>query len=241
MSMKREADAKSMYRPGISVIIPVLHEAQTINGVIEHLRALPSPALREIIIVDGSEDGDTIKAIRSADVVRMEAPRGRARQMNAGAAAARGDVLLFLHADTVLPRDAMPLIRSHMDDGRFVAGAFDLGLKTRRKVFRITEKYVAFRTRLTRVPFGDQAIFIRKDYFDELGWYRDIPIMEDVELMGRIKERGDRICIIPKQVMTSPRRWEQEGVLYCTLRNWMLQLLYVLGVSPERLAKFYKS
>ena len=240
MSMKRKTDAKGLYRAGISVIIPVLHEAHTINGVIEHLRTLHSPAPREIIIVDGSEEGDTIKAIRDADVVRREAPRGRARQMNAGAAAAQGDVLLFLHADTALPRDAMPLIRSHMDDGRFVAGAFDLGIQTNRKIFKITERYVALRTRLTKVPFGDQAIFIRKEYFERIGGFKPIPVMEDVELMARIKKRGDRICIIPEKVMTSDRRWMRDGVLYCTLRNWMLQLLYLAGISPERLARFYK-
>ncbi len=100
--------------------------------------------------------------------------------------------------------------------------------------------YVFLRTRLTRVPFGDQAIFIRKEYFERIHGYHDIPIMEDVELMRRIKKRGGRIVIIPKKVMTSPRRYEQEGILYCTLRNWMVQLLYALGASPERLVKWYQ-
>jgi rSAM/selenodomain-associated transferase 2 len=239
MFIKPEEDAANIGNWGISVIIPVLHEAQTINGVIEHLRALSSPSPLEIIVVDGGGDGDTIKAIRN--VVRIQSPRGRGRQMNSGAAVAKGDILLFLHADTFLPAEGLKSIAKLMSDSQYVAGAFDLGIRTPRRIFRITEKYVAFRTRLTRIPFGDQAIFIRKDYFDELGGYRDIPIMEDVELMGRVKGRGDRICIVPKQVMTSPRRWEQEGVLYCTLRNWMLQLLYVLGVSPRRLAKFYRT
>jgi GT2 family glycosyltransferase len=128
-----------------------------------------------------------------------------------------------------------------MTGGRYAAGAFDLGIRTERKIFRITERYVALRSRLTRVPFGDQAIFIRRDYFEHIGGYSNIPIMEDVDLMRRIRKKGDRICIIPEKVMTSARRWEKEGVLCATLRNWMLQSSYALGVPPERLAKYYRS
>jgi GT2 family glycosyltransferase len=95
------------------------------------------------------------------------------------------------------------------------------------------------RTRLTRIPFGDQAIFIRREYFERLGGFRDIPIMEDVELMARIRKRGDRIAVIPEKVRTSARRWEREGILSCTMRNWMLQAAYAFGVPPERLAKWY--
>ena len=93
---------------------------------------------------------------------------------------------------------------------------------------------------LRRIPFGDQAIFVRKAYFEKVGGYAEIPLMEDVELMRRIRKRGDRICIIPEKVLTSPRRYEQEGILYCTFRNWALQLCYQAGVSPERLAKWYR-
>jgi hypothetical protein len=127
-----------------------------------------------------------------------------------------------------------------MEDNRFVAGAFDLGIRTDRKIFRITERYVALRTRLTRIPFGDQAIFVRREYFERIGGFKPFPIMEDVEFMARIGKRGDRICIIPDKVTTSDRRWTREGILFCTLRNWSLQLLYALGVGPERLAKFYR-
>jgi rSAM/selenodomain-associated transferase 2 len=160
--------------------------------------------------------------------------------MNCGAVLASGEVLLFLHADTLLPDDSLARVKAAMADDRYVAGAFDLGIHTERRIFRVTEKYVALRTRLTRVPFGDQAIFVRKDYFNSIGGYKDIPLMEDVELMRRIRKRGDKICIIPEKVMTSARRWEREGILYCTLRNWALQLSYALGVPPERLVKYYK-
>ena len=224
----------------ISIILPVLNEVARINQAISRLRGLrPGPAI-EIIVVDGDPRGGTVKAIRDRQVKTTISEEGRARQMNRGASLASGNILLFLHVDTFLPADALVRVKKAMADGRQVAGAFDLGIRTERRIFRITEKYAALRTRLTRVPFGDQAIFIRKDYFNSIGGYKDIPLMEDVELMRRIRKAGDAIFIIPEQVMTSARRWEKEGILYCTLRNWALQLSYVLGVPPERLAKWYK-
>lgn len=224
----------------ISIILPVLNEVARINQAISRLRGLrPGPVI-EIIVVDGDPRGGTVKAIRDRQVKTTISEEGRARQMNRGASLASGNILLFLHVDTFLPADALVRVKKAMADGRQVAGAFDLGIRTERRIFRITEKYAALRTRLTRVPFGDQAIFIRKDYFNSIGGYKDIPLMEDVELMRRIRKAGDAIFIIHEQVMTSARRWEKEGILYCTLRNWALRLSYVLGVPPERLAKWYK-
>jgi hypothetical protein len=149
-------------------------------------------------------------------------------------------VLLFLHADTFLPWNAFELIEHALRNDRYAGGSFDLGILTERKIFKVTECYVALRTRITRVPFGDQGIFLRREYFRRIGGYREVPVMEDVELMARIRKRGDRICVIPEKVMSSPRRWETEGVLSGTLRNLALQLLYLLGVAPERLARWYR-
>jgi rSAM/selenodomain-associated transferase 2 len=227
--------------PALSIIIPVLSEAGSIGETIHHIRGLDAAGTAEIIVVDGDPGGSTISAIKAEDVRMVVAEKGRARQMNLGAALATGDVLLFLHADTLLPSNAFALIRSTMNDKRFVGGAFDLGFNTKRKIFKITEGYVFLRTRLTKIPFGDQAIFIRRDYFEKIGGYRDIPILEDVELMKRIRKRADAIRIILAKVRTSVRRYEKEGVLFCTLRNWLLQISYALGMSPERLAKWYKS
>ncbi len=226
--------------PLFSVIIPVLNESAGINEVISHLEAQEPEGGVELVIVDGDPLGSTISGITSDCVRKVISERGRARQMNKGVSIARGEILVFLHADTWLPASAFSLINQTMNDRRFVAGAFDLGFDTHRMIFKITEKYVHLRTRLTRVPFGDQAIFIRRGYFQELGGYRNIPIMEDVDLMKRIRMRGDRIAIIPEKVLTSPRRYETEGILYCTLRNWVLQILYSCGVSPERLKKWYR-
>ena len=225
----------------LSVILPVLNESDTINGVLARLQALGSDDLVEIIVVDGNPSGSTLAAITVPGVRTLVAEQGRACQMNRGAAVATGDILLFLHADTLLPTNAITRIREVMDDKRFVGGAFDLEFNTKRTIFKITEWYVFLRTRLTRIPFGDQAIFIRRTYFKKIGGYRDIPIMEDVELMKRIRKRTDNICIIPATVRTSVRRYEQEGILYCTLRNWLLQISFALGMPAERLAKWYKS
>jgi rSAM/selenodomain-associated transferase 2 len=222
----------------ISVVVPVLNESHAITSTIDHLR-LQDPAL-EIIVVDGDPACGTIRAVSDRDVVTAVSSPGRANQMNRGASLAGGDILLFLHADTVLPPGGIASVREAMRDERLAAGAFDLGIDTDRKIFRITERYVALRTRLSRVPFGDQAIFIRRDYFERIGGYAPVPIMEDVELMRRIRRRGDHVCIIPMKVMTSPRRWERDGLVYATLRNWTLQLLYLAGVPPEHLARFYR-
>lgn len=227
-------------KPKVSIILPVLNEAGRINEVIAHLRSRNRDKTAEIIVVDGDPRGGTINAIRDEGIVKITSARGRAHQMNSGAVLASGDILLFLHADTLLPNHALAKIAVVMRDGCLVAGAFDLGINSNRRIFRITEKYVFLRTRLTRVPFGDQAIFIRRAYFEKIGGYQDIPLMEDVEIMGRIRKRGDRICIIPAKVLTSPRRWEKEGILFCTFRNWTMQMLYALGIPPERLKKWYQ-
>ena len=226
--------------PAVSLIIPVLNEAENISAIIQHVRELDADGTAEIIVVDGDPEGGTINAIRDEGVRTVVTEKGRARQMNCGAALATGDILLFLHADTLLPSNTFALIQATMNDKSLVGGAFDLGFNTRRRIFKITETYVFLRTRLTKIPFGDQAIFIRRDHFERLGGYRDIPIMEDVDLMKRIRKRGDRIYIIREKVRTSPRRYEQEGIVYTTIRNWMLQLQYALGVPPERLVRWYK-
>jgi rSAM/selenodomain-associated transferase 2 len=226
--------------PTISVIIPVMNESRGINDVIAHLRSQATVDSVEIIVVDGDPAGSTIKAISHPGIVRAIAGRGRSIQMNCGAARAASDILLFLHADTFLPRNAFTSIREVFRAAECNAGCFSLGIRSPRKIFRLTERYVALRTRITRIPFGDQAIFIRKEYFERIGGYREVPIMEDVDLMRRIRGRGDVISIIPGKVMTSARRWEQEGVLCTTLRNWMLQSLYCMGVPLSKLAKFYQ-
>jgi rSAM/selenodomain-associated transferase 2 len=224
-----------------SIIVPAFHEGESINDLIQSLNHLDSDKKTETIVVDGAQEKDTLGAIHSNHVVKIPCEKGRAKQMNAGASAARGEVLIFLHADTELPVHALERIHALMEQGGCVGGAFDLGIKSNEFIFRVIGKLASWRSRLNRIPFGDQAIFIRRDYFNEIGGYKEIPVMEDVELMKRIKKSGGKIRIFHERVMTSPRRWEQEGVIYCTLRNWTLQVLYFLGVSPHKLAAFYKN
>jgi rSAM/selenodomain-associated transferase 2 len=229
-----------MKKVKFSIIVPALHESNMINSLVEHLEGMELSRDAEIIVVDGNPNGDTIQAIESDKVKQMVAPKGRARQMNAGASLAEGETLVFLHADTGLPRNALTKIHLAMAQGEYVGGAFELNFNSEKMRFRMLALLASLRCRLTRIPYGDQAIFIKRDYFNALGGYKDIPIMEDVELMRRIKRKGDKICMIPKQVKTSPRRWEQEGFVYVNVRNTFLFLSYVLGVSPEKLASFYK-
>lgn len=224
----------------VSVVIPVLHEGERINEVLQALKLAASGVPYEAIIVDGDEAGGTIARIMNNDeVTTLIASRGRALQMNAGAARARGEVLLFLHADTLLPPCALTKIIEALSDSRVIGGAFDLGFQNRRWIFQITGKCASWKHRLTRVPYGDQAIFMLKSYFQEMGGYARIPLMEDVELMRRVKRRKGRIIILPDRVATSSRKWEKDGVIYTILRNWILQSLYLVGVPAEKLVKCY--
>ena len=226
--------------PHFSIIIPVIHEEGVINSTIEHLEIIEVSASMEIIVVDGDRSGKTIGAIRNKNVKTATGEKGRGNQMNRGAAMARGDIVIFLHADTRLPPDAFALMEGALSDPFCLAGAFDLAIDSSRPIYRFLAKIASFRSRLTRIPYGDQAFFFRRYYFNDIGGFANIPLMEDVEIMGRIRKRGERIVIINRSVTTSARRWEKEGILLCTLRNWLLICLYFSGVSPERLSRFYK-
>ncbi len=223
----------------LSIVVPVLNEKEAVNPLIEHIRKVGKEEDYEIIVVDGSPEKNTINAIKDRDVIKKMSPKGRARQMNAGAAAASGEILLFLHVDTKLPLNAFKKIRAVIENSRYVGGAFDLELDTQRKSLRFIAWTVRIRVRFTEIPYGDQAIFLRKNYFYDVGCYRDIPLMEDVELMKRIKRLGGKICIIKDPVRSSPRKWLQDGIFYTTFRNHMIRILYSLGVSPNKLVKLY--
>jgi rSAM/selenodomain-associated transferase 2 len=229
-----------MHPPKFSIIVPVLHEVDRINDLIEHLRQLDLEGSCEIIVVDGSPERDTLQVIQDKTVIKIPSQKGRARQMNAGASAARGDILIFLHADTELPLNAFKRMNTLMGKREYVGGAFDLGIKSDQWIFKVIAFLASLRSRLNRIPFGDQGIFIRRNYFNKIGGYKESPLMEDVELMRRIKRSGNKIWIYYDRVMTSPRRWEKEGIIFCTLRNYTNQLLYFLGVSPHKLVNFYR-
>lgn len=222
-----------------SIVIPVLNEGDRINALIEHLHNQGFESSYEIIVVDGDPQGGTVKAIQSEDVVTITTEKGRGRQMNAGAAMSSGDILIFLHVDTILPDGALNKISRALDKQDYVGGAFDLKIDSDRLFLRYISVRASLRSRWNRIPYGDQAIFMRKQYFDRIGGFKDIPLMEDVDLMRRIKKDGRKIHILPDKVTTSARRWQRDGALYTTVRNHILVVLFRLGVSPDRLAKYY--
>ncbi|WP_084185187.1 TIGR04283 family arsenosugar biosynthesis glycosyltransferase [Desulfonatronum thiodismutans] len=223
----------------LSVIIPVFREERGITALVDHLATHALKEIAEILVVDGDSERRTLAVLDGRDVVRIGSGAGRARQMNAGAAQAHGDVLLFLHADTRLPTGADTLIFQALADPRAVGGAFRLAVDSPRSALRLIAAAANLRTWLTRVPYGDQAIFLRRATFEKLGGYADIPLMEDLELMRRVRRKGWPVVLLREAAFTSARRWEQEGVWRCTLRNWGVRLLYHLGVCPGRLRQFY--
>ena len=223
----------------ISVIIPVLHEREKINEILDSIKSVANDVPYEMIVVDGDASGDTIAHISDSSVITLTTPRGRAFQMNAGAAKACGDILLFLHADTLLPQKAFPKIITALSNSSFIGGAFDLKIQNHRWIFRIIGRAASWKHRLTRVPYGDQAIFMLRRYFQNIGGYAGIPLMEDVELMRRVKRQGGRIIVLPDAVTTSSRKWETDGVFYTIMRNWIIQVLYLFGMPARRLIKYY--
>ena len=223
-----------------SIIIPVLNEKEIIGGTIRRVSEIINKDIDEMIIADGDPGGSTINHLPSAMPLKViTAEKGRARQMNAGAGRAGGEVLVFLHADTRLPRDALEYIDGALYDHKVVGGAFDLGFDDSHWWFSIIAASGSMRSRLTRIPFGDQAHFFRRDYFYTIGGYPEIPIMEDVEIMRKVKQRGDTIKILDSRVNTSPRMWYENGFLINTLKNYAVQLMYLMGMPVGKLAKIY--
>ncbi len=195
----------------------------------------------EIIFVDGNDTSslDLIKSSPSnKKIIKITSEKGRAKQMNAGAKIATSEILLFLHADTCLPNKACDLIIDVLNNAD--AGAFDLSFDSNNIFLKIIASIASWRSRLTKLPYGDQAIFIKKDVFHTLNGYSNLPLMEDVNLMQKLKKYNYKINILPQKVITSARKWENSGIIYTTVRNWILITLYYCGVHPSKLAKFYK-
>jgi rSAM/selenodomain-associated transferase 2 len=217
----------------VSIIIPVLDEAKILPGLFDYLRDLAA----EIIFVDGGSTDNTTTLVRAAGFHCSEAPPGRATQMNVGAAAASGDVLLFHHADTILPRGSLQSICRAVETGA-IGGNFDIRLDTSRPLLRVIGIMITLRSRLAGVSTGDQAMFVTRSAFDKLGGFAEQPLFEDIDMSVRLRRLG-KICQLNPPVLTSPRRWERQGAFRTVLRMWALRGLYYVGVSPERLARHY--
>jgi rSAM/selenodomain-associated transferase 2 len=219
----------------LSVVIPTLDEEAVVATTVESVhRSAPGC---EIVVADGGSGDATREIAGSLPGVRtVEGPRGRGPQMNAGAAAATGDVLLFLHADTHLPADAGELVERALDDPGVVAGSFFLGFDSPHPLLRLSS--IASRLNLRWATFGDQALFFRREAFERAGGFPPLPLFEDVAMQSRIRRLG-RCVKIRRPVRSSARRFLRVGVLRQQLLNAGLLLAYHLGVSPRRLARWY--
>lgn len=220
----------------LSIVIPALNESAVIQQTLNDLQHLRLRG-HELILADGGSDDETLSlAVGLVDQI-VSAPRGRSGQMNAGAELATGDVLLFLHADTSLPERAASLIAQCLSVEGW--GRFDVRLTGRHCLFRIIERLISWRSRITGIVSGDQGMFISTSLFKRLGGYAPIPIMEDLELSRRLvkmqRPHSLRAC-----VMTDSRRWEQNGIIATVLQMWRLRLQYYTGTAPDRLVKAYR-
>lgn len=221
--------------PRISVIVPALNEAQGLGAT---LACIPLTPGDEVIVVDGGSTDDTVAIAQQGGAVVLHSPAGRARQMNCGAQCAHGEVLLFLHADTLLPAAGLEAVRAAMQQPQVVGGAFHLAFLPSTPALRLIAWGANIRTRLGTLPYGDQALFVRRTLFEELGGYADVPLLEDVKLIQALRRKG-QLAFLDHSVHTSGRRWLQRGLLTTTLRNTLIIALYFCGVSPATLKRWY--
>ena len=228
----------------LSIIVPTLNEAGRdaaettcrLEQVLSKVRGLPQV---ETIVVDGGSEDETVAIAQAQQARVIHCDRGRARQMNAGAAAANGKVLLFLHADTVLPADFAAQVQSVLQRPNVVAGAFELAIDGDLPSLRTIERFVSWRSRTLQMPYGDQALFLSAETFRAVGGFPEQPIMEDFEFVRQLRQKG-RIAIASAVVLTSGRRWQQLGVWRTTAINQLIVLGYYLGVPLARLARWYR-
>ncbi|MGI8862902.1 MAG: TIGR04283 family arsenosugar biosynthesis glycosyltransferase [Solirubrobacteraceae bacterium] len=221
----------------VSVVVPVLNEAARLTSLLDHLATLDGQL--ELIVADGGSTDETVQLTRGHPCSPrvIEAPRGRAHQMNAGAAVARGEAIVFLHADTRLPAHAHRLIISALVDSRVLGGNFSLRFDGGDRFSRILGRWYRLQRR-AGIYYGDSALWLRRDTFEGLGGFRAIPIMEDYDLVRRLEGAGKTVCLAGP-ASTSARRWHRLG-LSRTIASWMLiRWLYLAGVSPTRLARLY--
>jgi rSAM/selenodomain-associated transferase 2 len=221
----------------LSIIVPVLNEGEGIAATLDALADLRALGTEVIVVDGGSRDATIQRARLRADRV-IPAPRGRALQMNAGAAKATGDVLLFLHADTRLPRDADHVLLNGLERSGRAWGRFNVKIEGRSPLLILVGWLMGLRSQVTGIATGDQAIFVRRDAFHATGGFPEIPLMEDIALCKRLKRISAPLCL-SERVVTSGRRWEENGVLNTIVLMWRLRLAYFFGADPKELAEQY--
>jgi hypothetical protein len=231
---------KAAVRPSpaqkISIIIPALNEAEIIGRTLSHLNGVDN---LEVIVVDGGSIDATAELARFQGAEVFQSEPGKAIQMNTGAAAAAGDILVFLHADTLLPEGFSHQIAATLNQRGVAAGAFRLSIDSSAAGIRFIECMTNLRSRFLQLPYGDQALFMKKSLFDEIGGFPQMQIMEDFILVRRLRHKG-KIVIVPKAAVTSPRRWLHLGILKTWLINQLIIMAYYLGLPSERLTRIYR-
>lgn len=226
----------NVFRPNrISIIIPAINEADHIANTIE---SIGPGNKKEVIVVDGGSKDHTVEIAKSLGAKVITSAPPRARQMNRGADQATGEILVFLHADTRLPEKFEIVIFNSFKHPKMVAGAFELRMDSSMPGLRLIERLANWRSRCLKMPYGDQAIFISSKVFHEIGGFPDIPIMEDFELIRRLRKQGN-IVTAPAPVFTSARRWQNFGILKTTVINQIVIAAYVMGIAPEVIARWY--
>ena len=220
----------------LSVIVPILNEERAIGATLEAIRRGAPDA--EVIVVDGGSSDRSVEISRPLADRVIDGPRGRARQMNAGAAIASGDTLAFVHADSIVPADFASAISGALENPEVVGGRFDVRLDDPRPPYRLIGALISLRSRISRTGTGDQAIFVRREVFEPLGGFPDLELCEDLDFARKLKRVG-RIACLRSCVTTSARRWQNEGLVRTVLRMWTIRLLYLSGVSPARLKRMY--
>ena len=221
----------------ISVIIPTLNEPESTRRAVLSASQCSDTEIIVVQAATASAAPDPIEGL-SSEVTVLASPPGRARQMNCGAQHANGDLLLFLHSDTQLPAGYDECVHDALDRPSTVAGAFSLRIDAPGALLRVIERAVAFRSQVCGFPYGDQALFLRKSVFDDLGGFPMLPIMEDFELVRKLRRRG-RLHTVPARVLTSARRWKRLGAIRTTLLNQAFIAAYLSGVSPDWIARRY--
>jgi len=221
----------------LSIIVPVLDEASTLAATLHPLVGVPES---ELIIVDGGSQDGTVDVARQFTGQVFKGARGRANQMNFGVLQAKGDLLLFLHGDTTLPPAAVELVRQTLTDDTVAGGAFQLRIASPCRALKLIAWGANLRSRYLGLPYGDQALFMRRSVFDAIGGFSPWPLMEDVDLVRRMKRAG-RVVVLPSAVTTSARRWEREGIFRTTVRNSLLLIGFWMGLSPAWLAQWYRA
>jgi rSAM/selenodomain-associated transferase 2 len=229
--------AEARWTSVISVIIPVLREAENISNLRQSTQMFRALGV-EVIIVDGGSDDGTQDLVGSLVDQLVHAPKGRAAQMNAGAKVASGQILLFLHADTVLSEEVFRESSVKIENSEW--GRFDLRISSSKYLYRVIEYLINLRSRISGIATGDQAIFISNKLFTDIGGFADIPLMEDVEICCRLKAKVPPVCLNQK-VVTSARYWERNGPYRAIFRMWAIRFAYWVGVSPEYLhGRYYR-